>query len=80
MRPIEIEAQLKQQPFVPFRMHFSDGSHYDVRHPETMLVTQRVLVLSIYGRRNSEMPERAVMCDPMPVTRLEQMDGGKAQP
>ena len=80
MRPAEIDTQLKQRPFVPFQMHFSDGSHYDVRHTEMMLVTRRVLVLSIYGHRDSEMPERAVMCDSMPITRLEQIDGEKAQP
>lgn len=80
MRPTKIDAQLKQRPFVPFRMHLSDGSHCDVRHPEMILVAQRALALTIHGRPGERMPERLVMCDPMHVTRLEQIDGEDAQP
>jgi hypothetical protein len=75
MRAAEIDTQLKQRPFVPFRMHFSDGSHYDVRHPEMMLVAQRALALTVYERPGAKLPERLVLCDPMHVTRLEQIDG-----
>ena len=80
MRPADVETQLKQRPFVPFRMHFSGGSHYDVRHPGMILVAQRALALTIHGRPGARLPERVVMCDPMHITRLEQIDGEKAQP
>lgn len=75
MRSIEIQSQLQQRPFVPFRMHLSDGSRYDVCHPEMILVAQRALALTIHGRPGAKMPERVVMCDPVPITRLEQIDG-----
>lgn len=80
MRPAEIDTQLKQRPFVPFRMHFSDGLHYDVRHPEMILVAQRARALTIHGRPGARLTEQVVMCDPMHITRLEQIDGEKAQP
>ena len=44
-----------------------------------MLVTQRGLVLTIYKDQASSVPERAVMCDPMHVTHLEQIDGEARQ-
>ena len=40
-----------------------------------ILVTQRVLVLTIHEDLGSGLPERVVMCDPMQVTRPEQIDG-----
>ena len=75
MRPTEIDAYMRQRPFMPFRMHFSDDSHYDVRHPEMLLVSQRSLALTIYGHPGAKLAERIVVCDPVHVTRLEQIDG-----
>ncbi len=75
MRPSEIEAQLKQRPFIPLRMYLSDGSSYDVRHPEMAIVTRTIVMLAIYDGARGSMPERGVFCDPMHVTRLEPIDG-----
>ena len=79
MRSTEIAAQLTQRPFLPFRMHLSDGSHYDVRHPEMLLVSQRSLALTTFSRPDAKMPKRIVLCDPMHVTRLEQINGDDAR-
>ena len=75
MRVSEIETQLKARPFVPVRMHFSDGSHHDIRHPEMAMVTRTVIVIAIYERPDQKTPEHAIFCDPMHVTRLERIDG-----
>jgi hypothetical protein len=37
---------LKQQPFVPFRLHMRDRSVHEIRHPERVEVRQGVAVLS----------------------------------
>ena len=42
MRPIDIQNQVKAQPFVPLRLYFSDGSHFDVRHRELISVVGRL--------------------------------------
>jgi hypothetical protein len=34
MRPDDVRQLLQQRPFFPFRLYVSDGSHYDVTHPE----------------------------------------------
>ena len=36
----KIDEQLHRQPFEPFRIHMSDGSSYEVRHPEFALFDQ----------------------------------------
>ena len=36
---LKIEKQLRQRPFVPFLLCMSDGTAYEVRHPEMVLVS-----------------------------------------
>ncbi len=79
MSPNEIEAHLRQRPFVPFRLHLSDQAHYDIRHPEMLMVTRRVVCVAIYDSADPDMPERAVFCDSLHVTRLELLDGKRAE-
>ena len=38
MSPIDVLQALRKQPFEPFRIQVSDGSTYDVRHPELAMV------------------------------------------
>jgi hypothetical protein len=38
MPPMELLRMLRQRPFVPFRIHLDDGTVYEVRHPEMVLV------------------------------------------
>jgi hypothetical protein len=71
MRSEEILQQLERQPFLPIRLWFSDGSQIDIRHPEMAIVTRTVISVAIYDSPDSSMPERAVLCDPIHVTRLE---------
>ncbi len=38
MPPRELLDLLRRQPFVPFRIHLSDGTTYDIRHSELVMV------------------------------------------
>ena len=78
MRPLDIHKQVKQQPFLPLRLYFSDGSHFDIRHPVLITVTRTVLALTVAGRKRDQLPERVILCDPMHVVRLEPIDGEPA--
>ena len=80
MSPNEIEAQRKQTPFAPFRIYLSDQSHFDIRHPEMLLVTRRVVYVAIYDSANTTMPERAIFCDPLHITRLEPINDLRSAP
>jgi hypothetical protein len=70
MRAQEIQERLHRRPFEPFRFFMSDGSHYDVPHPELALVGARAIAIAIGGGAN-ELPERTAYCDPLHVTRIE---------
>jgi hypothetical protein len=77
MRPVEIRAVLKKQPFRPVRVFLSDGAYYDIRHPEMVLVGQRDLVIGL-DPSSEELPERMAYCDPMHVTRIEPLTANTA--
>jgi len=75
MRPAEIQKQVKTQPFVPMRIHLSDGSHYDIRHPEMVIVSHTVVSVAVYGKDDTSLPENVIFCDPIHITRLEPING-----
>ena len=76
MRSSEIEKQLHRRPFVPFRLCMSDGSGFDVRHPEMLMVSRTILVLATYKPR-ARQPEGFVFCDPVHIIRIEPVVNGR---
>jgi hypothetical protein len=38
MKPADLLTIVRARPFQPFRMHLSDGTVYEVRHPELVVV------------------------------------------
>ena len=78
MNPEKIQAHLRRQPFQPVRVFLSDGSSHDVRHPELALVTRREVIIASPSSEG-QLPEQAVFCDPMHITRIELIDGTIAQ-
>ncbi len=38
MRPDDLLQELRKQPFQPFRIYLTDGSTYEIRHPELVAV------------------------------------------
>jgi hypothetical protein len=39
----EIQARLRQRPFQPLRIIVSEGMHFDIHHPDLVLVGRRDL-------------------------------------
>lgn len=76
MRADEIRAHLRRQPFRPIRVYISDGSSYEVGHPEMMFVTRTEVVIGL-DPGDGDIPERSVYCDPVHITRIEPLDGKK---
>jgi hypothetical protein len=72
VNPEEIRSFLRATPFVPFRVHISDGKHLDVLHPEMAMLTRMALVV---GRPvtdpTKDIPARADLVSPLHVVRLE---------
>jgi len=77
MRPDEILKLQREQPFTGLRIYISDGSSYDVRHPEMMLVTIHKVYIALPPSRKDSAPGGAVHCDPIHITRIEPLNGRK---
>jgi hypothetical protein len=54
MRPEDIRDLLKAQPFRPVRFTLTDGTSYDVRHPELVNVGRSTVFLGIPNAEEKE--------------------------
>lgn len=61
---------IKRDPFLPIRVHLSDGMAYDIHDPMSAHVTKFELVIGI-NPDPSGLPQDSVYLDPHHVTRVE---------
>jgi len=71
MRAKKIREYLRAAPFKPFRVFLSDGSSYDVQHPEFAWITTSHLFVGSDADADG-VPTQDVTCDLLHVTRIEQ--------
>lgn len=71
-----IRRHLDAQPFLPLRIHVSDGSTYEVHDRGHVFVWTRQLIIGTEIGRN-ELPLRSVYIDPVHVTRIEPIVNGE---
>lgn len=74
MGPEEVSEALKVRPFQPFRLHPTDGAAFDVRHPEAILPTRRVVVLGVGGDPASGVFDRAIQISLLHIVRIEPLE------
>jgi hypothetical protein len=55
MSPDEFESVLKTQPFVPVRVHMSNGRTHEIRHPDDAIIGEEVVAVGVY-ENGSERP------------------------
>jgi hypothetical protein len=48
MSPHEFEAVLRTQPFVPVRLHMSNGRTHELRHPDNAIIGDEVVAIGTY--------------------------------
>jgi hypothetical protein len=70
----DVRQRLREVPFQPFRIVTSSGEFYEVRHPDSVYVTRRVLYVGIYKPRNADVPDRAASVSILHVTELQPLD------
>jgi len=56
MRPDDIRQLLAAKPFRPFRFTLTDGTSYEVRHPELVYVGRSTIFLGIPAKEEPEQP------------------------
>ncbi len=54
MRPEDLSGLLRAQPFIPFRIHMTDGKFFDIVHPEAVMLfrTHAIIGLRPDPKRN----------------------------
>ena len=70
---IDLNSVVRAIPFVPFRVVTSDGSTYDVRHPELVLVAVSSVVIGVPTPTDTETASRYHIVSMFHIVRLEPM-------
>ncbi|HUY36276.1 MAG TPA: hypothetical protein VMV69_26295 [Pirellulales bacterium] len=73
MRAEELTELLRTQPFVPLRIHLSDGQTYDVRHPDLVLVLRQRVDIGLKPDPATGVLERVEHCSLLHVVRVEEL-------
>jgi hypothetical protein len=74
MSPQELHDTLKRQPFEPFRLVMTDGTGFEIRHPDLLWVGQRSAMVGLTGKPGQTFYERSVKIDLLHVIRLEPLE------
>ncbi|MFO0925972.1 MAG: hypothetical protein U0736_02910 [Gemmataceae bacterium] len=71
MAPADFHTLLRARPFVPFRVVTTDGTTYEVRHPEMVLVAHASAVIGYPDPRDPGTAQRYDIVSMRHIVRLE---------
>ncbi|MDO8629417.1 MAG: hypothetical protein Q7R41_02895 [Phycisphaerales bacterium] len=74
MDPDELFEKVRHRPFEPFRIHVSDGTSYDVKHPDQIMVGRRSCHVGIARNGTGPFQKIAVVAN-VHITRIEPLNG-----
>lgn len=71
MRAEELIELIRVRPFVPLRIHMTDGQTYDIRHPDAVLVMRQRVDIGVRPDPMTGVLERVDHCSLLHVVRIE---------
>lgn len=74
MDPEGLNQLVRHLPFEPFRVHVSDGTTYDVKHPEQIMVGKRACHVGIGPKGRGPFQRIAIVAN-VHIARLEPLNG-----
>ena len=74
MEANELYSVLKQQPFGPLRVYLSDGSSYEITHPDQVMVGRRASHIGMSGDGQGPFQQIAIVAN-IHITRVEPLKG-----
>jgi hypothetical protein len=74
----EIQARLRERPFVPFQIVTNSGQAYDVNNPEMVQVGSRSLIIGMAGIADPAEFQTASRVAMVHVIDLRDLPGDKA--
>ena len=72
MHGVEFKQLLRQRPFIPLRIHMSDGTTYDIFHPDNVLVLPSRIDIGM-GADPQGVLDRVEHCSLEHVVRVEEL-------
>jgi hypothetical protein len=69
---------LRERPFRPFRLVLTEGTVYEVRHPELFMLGNRSVVIGLPRHPTETTYERTTMVDLFHIVRLEPLEAPTA--
>ena len=75
MRPEDLIHLLRADPFIPFTIHMTDGTHYDIFHPAFVLVDRSRATIGLPTNQSPDRPaERTVFAALLHMVRCEPIE------
>jgi hypothetical protein len=75
MRAEELRGLLRRRPFVPIRIHLTDGTAYDVRHPEMAFLARSTVEIGVEKQEGSGIADDVVYCSLVHIVRVDNLNG-----
>jgi len=75
MRAEDLLEILRTRPFVPFRIHMTDGQTYDIVHPEAVLVLRTRAIIGFRPDPTTILPDRAQPIAFVHIVRTSEIPG-----
>ena len=67
----DLLERIRQRPFVPFVVVTTDGTKYEVRHPEMLMPGRRTVIVGLPDDPATPVFDRHVIVSMLHVQRLE---------
>jgi hypothetical protein len=73
MRPEEFKQLMNRRPFVPIRIHMTDGRVFDIHHPDNVFVLRSRIDIGV-GPDAHGILDRVEYCSLLHVVRVEDLN------
>lgn len=75
MRPEELRELLHRRPFLPLRLHLTDGTEYEIRHPDMALLTRSTVAVGLEHQPGQGIADDMVYVSLVHIVRAEHVNG-----
>jgi len=70
----DLKTRIQQRPFIPFRIVLTEGTSYEIRHPELFMLGKRGAVIGLAKDAEQAFFDATVLVDLLHIVRLEPLD------
>jgi hypothetical protein len=74
MNSDDLLASLRARPFRPFRLVTTEGTRYEIRHPEWLMPARRHVVIGVHNQPEDAVADHAVYVALLHIQRIEPLD------